>query len=169
MAQERRGAGDKPVQDDLFGKLDELMGRHQGRPARRRAQAPVPTLTEAVAPPPQQLEIPVLNEVVEIQPARPHGDPDKPAAEGSAPLIDKRKQLQVTLYLRLRQRLDEELQAALAAHAAVSGSVSDPSAAQLARELRSALPSIVREVVDQVFGADQPAPGDKSGGEDGKL
>jgi hypothetical protein len=65
--------------------------------------------------------------------------------------------------------LDEELQAALAAHATVAGSVSDPSATRLARELRSALPSIVREAVDQVFGVNQPAPGDKSGGEDGKL
>ena len=169
MAQERRRPGDQPPQDDLFGKLDELMGKHQGRPARRRPQAPVPTLSETVRPAPQQLEIPVLNEVVEIPSTAARIESEKPASEASAPLIDKRKQLQVALYLRLRQRLDEELQAALAAQTASTGSGADLSAARLARELRSALPSIVRDAVDQMFAAEQAAPAEKSGGEDGKI
>jgi len=117
MAQERPHPPDSSEQDDLFGKLDELIGKHQGRAPRRLLETPLPTLTEAVSPSPQQLEIPVLNEVVEI-PSRPAGEPPAvSAADSSPPLIDKRKQLQVALYLRLRQRLDEELQAALAAQA----------------------------------------------------
>jgi hypothetical protein len=162
MAQERRRSGDNSEQDDLFGKLDELIGRHQARAPRRRPEPSVPTLTEAVAPAPQQLEIPVLNEVVEI-PSTPSGDtlPER-ASDSAPPLVDKRKQLQVALYLRLRQRLDQELQAALAANSAGAGSAVDQALARLARELRNALPAIVREAVEQVFAADSE-PGESSG------
>lgn len=141
--------------DDLFGKLDELIGRHQARVPRRRLEVSVPTLTEAVTPAPQQLDIPVLNEVVEIPSAAPADRPAPSAIDTAPPLVDKRKQLQVTLYLRLRQRLDEELQAALAANSAGAGSAVDQALARLARELRNALPAIVREAVEQVFAPDQ--------------
>jgi len=164
MAQEPRHPPDSSEQDDLFGKLNELIGKHQGRAPRRLLETPLPTLTEAVSPSPQQLEIPVLNEVVEI-PSRPAGEPPAvSAADSSPPLIDKRKQLQVALYLRLRQRLDEELQAALAAHSAGAGSALDQSLAQFSRELRNALPAIVREAVEQVFAGEQG-----QDGEGGKL
>jgi hypothetical protein len=161
MAQERRRSGDPTEQDDLFGKLDELIGRHQPRAPRRRPEVSVPTLTEAVAPAPQQLEIPVLNEVVEIPSTPPGERPPEPATDASPPLVDKRKQLQVALYLRLRQRLDQELQAALAAHSAGTGSAVDQAMARLARELRNALPAIVREAVEQVFAPDQGGEGPK--------
>jgi hypothetical protein len=162
MAQEPGRPPDSSEQDDLFGKLDELIGKRQGRPPRRRLEPPVPTLTEAVSAAPHQLEIPVLDEVVEI-PSPPGGEAAVAgAADRPPPLIDKRKQLQVALYLRLRQRVDQELQAVLAAHGTSAGSALDQSLARLARELRSALPAIVREAVDQVFASDQ-------GDEDPKL
>ncbi len=161
MAQERRRSGDNSEQDDLFGKLDELIGRHQARVPRRLAPA-VPTLTEAVAPAPQQLEIPVLNEVIEI-PSTPPGQTAPESAADAAPApVDKRKQLQVALYLRLRQRLDQELQAALAANSAGAGSAVDQAMARFARDLRNALPAIVREAVEQVFASD-PEQGERSG------
>jgi hypothetical protein len=163
MAQEHHHSGDNS-EDDLFDKLDELIGRHQTRTPRRRPQPSVPTLTEAVSPSPQQLEIPVLNEVVEI-PYIPSGAPPLESASDAAPApIDKRKQLQVALYLRLRQRLDQELQAALAGNSAGAGSAVDRAMAQLARELRNALPAVVREAVEQVFARD---PGQDD--EDAKL
>lgn len=155
MAQERRRSGDNSEEDDLFGKLDELIGRHQVRMPRPRPEASVPTLTEAVAPAPQQLEIPVLNEVVEIPSTAPGETPPQRATEAAPPLVDKYKQLQVALYLRLRQRLDQELQAALAAHSAGAGSMVDQAMARLARELRNALPAIVREAVEQVFAGER--------------
>jgi len=161
MAQEHRRSGDNTQQDDLFDKLDELIGRHQPRTPRRRLEASVPTLTEAVAPAPQQLEIPVLNEVVEIPSTPPGETPPETASEAPPPAIDKRKQLQVALYLRLRQRMDQELQAALAAHSAGAGSAVDQAMARLARELRNALPAIVREAVEQVFAPDQSGEGPK--------
>jgi hypothetical protein len=160
MAQERRRSGDNSEQDDLFGKLDELIGRHQARMPRRRPEAGVPTLTEAVAPAPEQLEIPVLNEVVEIPSTPPGGMPPENVSDAPPP-VDKRKQLQVALYLRLRQRLDQELQAALAANSAGAGSAQDQAMARLARELRNALPAIVREAVEQVFAPDQGGEGPK--------
>lgn len=164
MAQERRRTGSDPPQDDLFGKLDNLMSR-QARPARKRAEPQVPTLTEAVAATPQQLEIPVLNEVVDTPPTPPEPNRAASPLDPSAPLVDKRKQLQVALYLRLRQRLDQELQAALAAHATLS----DPVLNQLARELRNALPAIVREAVDQVFAPETGPAAPRPGGEGSKL
>ena len=162
MAQERRRAGDNSEQDDLFGKLDELIGRHQVRPPRPRPEASVPTLTEAVAPAPQQLEIPVLNEVVEIPPTPPGEAPAERASDAASTPVDKRKQLQVALYLRLRQQLDQELQATLAANSAGAGSAVDQAMARLARDLRNALPAIVREAVEQVF-APVPEQGERSG------
>jgi hypothetical protein len=163
MAQERRPSPDSSEQDDLFGKLDELIGKHQGRPPRRRLEPPVPTLTEAVSPTPQQLEIPVLNEVVEI-PSVPTGEtPAASTGDGPPPLIDKRKQLQVALYLRLRQRVDQELQTVLATHSTGAGSAMDQSLARLARELRNALPGIVREAVEQVFAGEQGQDGEGGG------
>ena len=162
MAQERRRSGDNSEQDDLFGKLDELIGRHQARAPRRRPEAGVPTLTEAVAPAPEQLEIPVLNEVVEIPSTPPGGMPPENVSDAPPPPVDKRKQLQVALYLRLRQRLDQELQAALAANSAGAGSAQDQAMARLARELRNALPAIVREAVEQVFPPD-PEQGERGG------
>jgi hypothetical protein len=164
MAQEQRRSGDNS-EDDLFDQLDELIGRHQTRAPRRRAPPTVPTLTEAVAPALHQLEIPVLNEVVEI-PYIPSGAAPSAelAADAAAAPIDKHKQLQVALYLRLRQRLDQEVQAALAAHSVGAGSAVDRAMAQLARELRNALPAVVREAVEQVFARE---PGQN--GEDSKL
>jgi hypothetical protein len=163
MAQEpRRAAHDS--EDDLFDKLDELIGRHQARAPRQRSEPSVPTLTEAVAPAAQQFEIPVLDEVVEIPSAAPGAAGLESRSEAPAAPIDARKQLQVALYLRLRQRLDQELQAALAANSAGAGSAFDRAMAQLARELRNALPAVVREAVEQVFAREQGRDG-----EDGKL
>ena len=93
----------------------------------------------------------MLNEVVEIPPTPPGETPAERAADAAPAPVDKRKQLQVALYLRLRQRLDQELQAALAANSAGAGSAVDQAMARLARELRNALPAIVREAVEQVF------------------
>ena len=101
--------------DDLFGKLDQLISRHQGRTPRDAPRRSVPMLTEPVDDRrPQQPEIPVLEDVVESR--RAAG-----AATGCAPAplaVEKRRQLQVALYLRLRQRLDQELEAALAGNRA---------------------------------------------------
>ena len=161
MAQDRR-SGDNS-EDDLFDKLDELIGRHQARAPRRVPQPSVPTLTETVAPAAQQLEIPVLNEVVEMLSVPADAASVESPPDAAAP-VDKRKQLQVSLYLRLRQRLDQELQAALADHSAGAGSAVDRAMAQLARELRNALPAVVREAVEQVFAGE---PGQD--GKDGRL
>jgi hypothetical protein len=151
---EQRSTGKVPPtpQDDLFDKLDGLMAKRRGRPTRLRAEPTVPTLTEAVSPPPQQLEIPVLNEVVD--------DTSRERSEDQAPhvapmVVDKRQQLQVALYLRLRQRIDEELQAAISARMEAAGGVPDVGLSNLARTLRNALPAIVRESVEQVFGPDE--------------
>jgi hypothetical protein len=146
--------------EDLFVKLDQLINRHQHRPARLLPDTPVPLLTEAVDAP-DDPEIPVLEEVVDLPPALT-------AADG--PLADTRRQLQVALYLRLRQRLDEVLDSGQSSNAAsaepgVSGEQPqgetaslgrNPAAARLAQELRNALPAIVRESVEQVLGA-QPS------------
>ena len=161
MAQEQRYPFERSEQDDLFGKLDELIGRHQARMPRRRPESSVPTLTEAVATAPQQLEIPVLNEVVEIPSAPGGGTAAQSSSDSLPPVVEKHKQLQVTLYLRLRQRLDEELQAALAAGSTGAGSPVDRAMARLARELRNALPAIVREAVEQVFVPDRDGEGPK--------
>ena len=121
--------------DDLFGKLDQLISRHQTGSSRPGVTT-VPTLTETVARSAQAPapSIPVLEEVV--QPAAP------PETE---PPFDRRRQLQVALYLRLRQRLDEELSAP------VFAALPPAELSRIAQALRNALPGIIRESVDQVM------------------
>jgi hypothetical protein len=134
---------DKP--GDLFGKLDSLIQKHQGRSARRAPDA-VPMLTDPVegAPAPMAADIPVLLDAVD--PAAPQ---DEAAPRG---VIEKRRQLQVALYLRLRQRLDQELNAALADNLRLGAVAVDPAFTRVAQELRLVLPIVVRESVEQVFG-----------------
>ena len=129
--------------DDLFGKLDQLISRHQGRTSARTPAAAVPTLTEAVDAQQAQgePEIPVLSDIVELS---------APAAdETPRTLAEKQRQLQVALYLRLRQRLDQELAGEAFAF------VPPAQLAQLVHALRNALPLIVRDSVDQVLGRDE--------------
>lgn len=131
--------------NDLFSKLDSLIQKHQGRTARRVAGA-VPMLTEPVeeAPAPPAGNIPVLQDAVD-----PAGPPDE---GGPQAIADKRRQLQVALYLRLRQRLDQELNAALADNLRLGAVAVDPIFSRVAQEMRSVLPIVVRESVEQVFG-----------------
>jgi hypothetical protein len=134
---------DKP--DDLFGKLDSLMQKHQGHTARRPIGA-VPVLTEpavetAVV---KATGIPTLQDAVEL--TTPPGQDAPPG------MNEKRRQLQVALYLRLRQRLDEELNAALADNLRLGAVAVDPAFTRVTQELRSVLPIVVRESVEQVFG-----------------
>ena len=134
-----------PREENLFGKLDHLISKHQGLIQRQRSNTQIPTLTEPVEASSVSAEpgIPVLQEVVEL-----------PAS--STPVFlesDKRRQLQIALYVRLRQRLDDELQSALAAQGALAGTISDAALTRLANALRSALPAIVGESVEQVLGA----------------
>jgi hypothetical protein len=126
--------------DDLFDKLDQLISRHQARsvPA---AASPVPTLTEAVD---QQHgestpEIPLLEEAIE------------PLPEWAAqwPTSDRRRQLQVALYLRLRQRLDKELEALAQGRIPAA----DAELMRAVQALRDALPAIIRDSVEQVLGS----------------
>jgi hypothetical protein len=56
-----------------------------------------------------------------------------------------RRQLQVALYLRLRQRLDQELDSSAFAF------VPPQQLARLAQALRGALSEIVRDSVEQLF------------------
>ena len=55
-------------------------------------------------------------------------------------LAHARRQLQVALYLRLRQRLDSELDAALADHLRLGAVAVDPDFSRVAQELRAVLP-----------------------------
>ena len=127
--------------NDLFGKLDSLMQKHQGRTA-GRAEGAVPMLTEPVEQTPASPaeNIPVLRDAVE------------PDEGGPQVIADKRRQMQVALYLRLRQRLDQELNAALADNRRLGAVAIDPIFSRVAEEMRSLLPIVVRESVDQVFG-----------------
>jgi hypothetical protein len=129
--------------DDLFGKLDQLISRHQGRGTPRPAPASVPTLTEAVDTPSAagDPQIPVLSDVVELPAAAFEAMPQTSA--------EKRRQVQVALYLRLRQRLDQELGGEAFAF------VSPAQLNQIVQALRNALPGIVRETVEQVLGGDE--------------
>ena len=130
---------------DLFGKLDSLIQKHQGR-APRRPPDGVPTLTEPVedAPPSAQSVIPVLEDVVDAN----------AECEARAPafLAHARRQLQVALYLRLRQRLDIELEAALADDLRLGAVAVEPAFSRVTEELRAVLPLVVRESVEQVLG-----------------
>jgi hypothetical protein len=67
-------------------------------------------------------------------------------------MVEKRRQLQVALYLRLRQRLDHELDAALADDRRLGAVAVHPAFTRMAEELRAVLPIVVRESVEQVFG-----------------
>jgi hypothetical protein len=69
----------------------------------------------------------------------------------SGPLAQARRQLQVALYLRLRQRLDQELEAALADNVRLGAVAVDPAFTRVAQELRAILPIVVRESVEQVL------------------
>ena len=135
-------------EENLFGKLDQLISKHQGRIQRQTSDTQIPVLTEPVqaGTTPADPTIPVLQEVV----ASPPPGTRDPASE-------KRRKLQIALYLRLRQRLDDELQVALAAQGALAGTISDAALTRLVDALRSALPTIVEESVDQVLAADAAA------------
>ena len=135
-------------EENLFGKLDQLISKHQGRIQRQTSDTQIPVLTEPVqaGTTPADPTIPVLQEVV----ASPLPGTRDPASE-------KRRKLQIALYLRLRQRLDDELQVALAAQGALAGTISDAALTRLVDALRSALPTIVEESVDQVLAADAAA------------
>jgi hypothetical protein len=128
--------------DDLFGKLDQLISRHQGRGMSRAAPASVPTLTEAIAGPVPSgdPQIPVLSDVVELPVGALQALPQTSA--------EKRRQLQVALYLRLRQRVDQELGGEAFAF------VPPAQLNLIVQALRNALPAIVRESVEQVLGSD---------------
>jgi hypothetical protein len=131
--------------EDLFGKLDSLIQKHQGRTARRATDG-APVLTEPVdeTPPSPGAAIPVLDDAV---------DPGIVADDPLPGLMaEKRRQLQVALYLRLRQRLDHELDAALADDRRLGAVAVHPAFTRVAEELRAILPIVVRESVEQVFG-----------------
>lgn len=140
------GAKDKAGGTDLFGKLDSLIQKHQGRTARRAPEA-VPMLTDEpldAAPIPPPADIPVLEDAVDPAGVLDHESPGV--------IADKRRQLQVALYLRLRQRLDQELNAALADNLRLGAVAVDPAFTRVTQELRAVLPIVVRESVEQVFG-----------------
>jgi hypothetical protein len=128
--------------NDLFSKLDSLIQQHQERAPRQQADA-VPTLDDALgqgqAVPAK--DPPVLRDAV-----------DRVEQSGAELLADHRRQLQVALYLRLRQRLDQELDAALADELRLGAAALHPAFARAAQELRSVLPIVVREAVEQVLG-----------------
>ena len=133
--------------DDLFGKLDSLLQRHQGRTSRRLVEG-APVLTEPIeeAGVGSNADIPILQDAV---------DPGTGVADAVPRLMaEKRRQLQVALYLRLRQRLDHELDAALADDRRLGAVAVHPAFMRAAQELRAVLPVVVRESVEQVFGLD---------------
>jgi hypothetical protein len=139
-------SGDAQPDDshDLFGKLESLIQKHQGRALRRPPES-APTLTEPVEipPPPLATAIPVLQDAVAL------GSSETSLAEL---LSTRRRQLQVALYLRLRQRLDHELNEALAENLRLGTVAADPAFSRVAQGLRAMLPVLVRESVEQVFG-----------------
>jgi hypothetical protein len=140
------GSGDSGTDDtasDLFGKLDSLIQKHHGRTHHSPSEA-VPMLTELIdsPPAPDGMDIPVLEDAI---------DEALTAAQLSGPLAQARRQLQVALYLRLRQRLDQELEAALADNFRLGAVAVDPAFTRVTQELRAILPTIVRESVEQVL------------------
>jgi hypothetical protein len=129
---------------DLFGKLDSLIQKHQGRSPRAQSEG-VPMLTEPIDSEavPSSANIPVLQDAIDdasVSPVMP------------GVLAQARRQLQVALYLRLRQRLDQELEAALSDNLRLGAVAVDPAFTRVAQELRSILPIVVRESVEQVLG-----------------
>jgi hypothetical protein len=143
-ANPRRDAGEaSDSATDLFDKLDSLIQKHQG-PAHRQQPEGVPMLTEPIdSPAPASSNIPVLEDVID----EASGSPHLPGV-----LAQARRQLQVALYLRLRQRLDQELEAALADNLRLGAVAVDPAFTRVAQELRAVLPVVVRESVEQVLG-----------------
>lgn len=129
---------------DLFGKLDSLIQKHQGRSRATQPQG-VPMLTDPVEAPAAQPsgDIPVLQDAIDEAVA---------AVQLPGPLAQARRQLQVALYLRLRQRLDQELEAALADDLRLGAIAVDPAFTRIAQELRAILPVVVRDSVEQVLG-----------------
>lgn len=132
-------AADQPKSapaEDLFGKLDQLLSKHQiGVPHGESAPA-LPTLTDAVETTSRARDdVPVLHDAVD------EDERDREAQQASA----RQRALQAALYLRLRQRLDEH------AASASGGKAPDEHLAQFMRALRGALPEIVRTSVEQVF------------------
>ncbi len=144
MSSDRGDPADSP--DDLFGKLDSLIQKHHGGNVKRPPET-VPKLTEPIeTSTPAIRTIPVLRDVVI--------ESDLNDRQAPAVLEHTRRQLQVALYLRLRQRLDEELDAALADNLRLGAVAVDPAFTRVAQELRALLPTIVRESVEQVLGQD---------------
>jgi len=131
--------------DDLFGKLDQLISRHQGRGVSRSQPAAVPTLTEAVETNAAtgEPQIPVLSDVVEL--------PSAPLGTSPGASAEKRRHLQIALYLQLRQRLDEELGGEAFAF------VPPAQLNAIVQALRNALPAVIRESVEQVLGREDEA------------
>jgi hypothetical protein len=127
--------------DDLFSKLDQLISRHQGKPVADPQPSRVPTLMEAVEPKgaPGEPEIPVLHDVVETR--------EEAAEPGTSQALSESRirQLQVALYLRLRQRLDRELDGEAFAF------VPPHQLARITQALRGALSEVVRDSVEQVL------------------
>jgi hypothetical protein len=144
--------------DELFDKLDQLISRHQGRapphgtrPPGVAPAPPVPTLTDAVdrQRPTFEPEIPVLEEAIE---------PLNEAALQWVAAGDRRRQLQVALYLRLRQRLDREIEALAQGRTQAL----DARLMRVVQALRDALPAIVRDSVDQALGGKASGVGGQS-------
>lgn len=127
---------------DLFGKLDSLIQKHRGR-ASRPPEEVVPMLMEPVENALPESDIPVLLDAVDAGAQSDDGVP--------ARLAHARRQLQVALYLRLRQRLDAELEAALADDSRLGAVAIDPLFSRVTDELRAVLPVVVRESVEQVL------------------
>lgn len=122
--------------EDLFGKLDQLLSKHQIVATHSAAATALPTLTDAVdAASRARDDVPVLLDAVD------EDEQDREAQQAAA----RQRALQAALYLRLRQRLDEH------AASVAGGKIPDEHVAQFMRTLRGALPDIVRESVEQVF------------------
>lgn len=127
--------------DDLYSKLDSLINKHEEALASYASAPSIPVLTEAVALQQPMPDIPVLDDPVDFSTER-------------AAIEEKRRQLQVALYLRLRQCLDAQLDQALGTHSAFVAAQAQPQLARVTQDLRAALPQIVRDSVAQVFGPD---------------
>lgn len=127
--------------EDLFGKLDQLLSKHQIGVTHVESAPALPTLTDAVeAAARARDDIPVLSDAV-----------DENEQEREAQLAAARQRaLQAALYLRLRQRLDEHVASV------AGGKAPDEHLAQFMRALRGALPEIVRTSVEQVFPTADP-------------
>lgn len=132
---------DSAPAEDLFGKLDQLLSKHQIGVTHGESAPALPTLTDAVEIGSRvRDDVPVLHDAVDEDEA------DREALQASA----RQRALQAALYLRLRQRLDEHVAVA------AGGKAPDEHVAQFMRALRGALPEIVRTSVEQVFPTADP-------------